>query len=553
MKAQTTRRSFLKKMLYTGCGTALSPLASFSCSSHSEFDLIIRGGTIFDGTGTDPVIHDIGITGDKITGIGDLAGAQARTILDAVGMYVSPGFIDIHSHTDTGLIENPRGESKLRQGVTLDIGGNCGSSPFPGKIEGIETLTSAAECTGYGDFIDRLHEQSFALNFASYAGHGTIRRLVLGSEAREPDADELAMMKDLVRMAMEQGSMGLSTGLEYRPSGFAAREEVIELCKVVTEFNGVYATHMRSEDEHLVEAVNEAIYTARESGVSLQISHLKAAGKPNWHKVDTVLNLIENARNDGLNVHYDRYPYTAYSTGMTLFYPGWALEGSTSAFIERLKQNETKQRMKKETLEKVEANGGWETMMISDLRSEAHSSYIGKRVDEIAGGAGADIYEFVCDLLIEENGSIGIVGFGMDETNTERIISSPYCMIASDGNATSAERAQRSGKPHPRSFGTFPRAIRNYTLDRNTVPMPEMIRKMTSMPAEKLGISERGIIRKNAYADIVVFDPETIRDKATYIEPWHYPEGIDTVIVNGETAVDKGIQTDALQGRVITG
>jgi N-acyl-D-amino-acid deacylase len=326
---------------------------------------------------------------------------------------------------------------------------------------------------------------------------------------------------------------------------------LVELCKVVAAGNGVYATHLRSEDEKLVESVAEALRIARESGVSLQISHLKAAGKPNWPKTDIVIGMIEKARAEGLNVHCDRYPYLAYSTGMSVFFPGWAEEGGTAAFVARLKDPIARAKMRAETLAKVDANGGWETVMVSNARVAANRPLIGRRMDEIARALKKEAYEAACGLIISENGRLPIVGFGMSEADTDRIIALPYVMIGSDGYAMSADRARQGGQPHPRSFGTFPRAIREYALDKKLVSVPEMIRKMTSMPADKLGFKDRGRLKPGAYADLVIFDARTIADKATYLEPWQYPEGIRHVLVNGVPVISNQSQTEALPGQFL--
>ena len=344
-----SRRSFLKKAAAAGCGTALAPWAYISCTREPAFDLVVRGGEIADGLGGPLYRGDLGISQGRIRAIGNLAESAARLQIDAGRMIVAPGFVDIHSHTDEAVLKNPRAESKIRQGVTLDAGGNCGGSPFPDKRQGIEKVAGISDCTNFRDFIQGGQPGRFALNSALFVGHGTVRSLVLGSEARPPDARELDLMRELVRTALEQGAVGMSSGLEYRPGGFAAPEEIIELCKVVAAHRAVYATHMRSEDERLVEAVEEALRVARESGVSLQISHLKASGKPNWPKTDTVIALIEKARAEGLNVHCDRYPYLAYSTGMSVFFPGWAEEGGRDAFVARLKDPKLRTRMKEET------------------------------------------------------------------------------------------------------------------------------------------------------------------------------------------------------------
>lgn len=545
-----SRRSFLSTAITAGVA-ALSPWSFHACSRRQEFDLIVRGGEVADGLGAALFRADIGISGNRIHSVGDLSNAASRLEIDARGLIVAPGFIDIHSHTDEAVLKDPKAESKTRQGVTLDVGGNCGDSPFPMKKPGIGKTTNAADFTGFQDFVRGSGNARFALSSALFVGHAAIRSAVLHSEARPPDAGEVQLMKDLLQTALEQGAVGMSSGLEYSPGGYASTGELIELCKVVAAHHGVYATHMRSEDEKLVESVTEALRIARESGVSLQISHLKACGKTNWPKTDTVIGLIDRGRGEALNVHCDRYPYLAYSTGMSVFFPGWAEEGGTDAFVARLKDARTRSRMKSETLAKLEANGGWDTVMISNARSEANRGHIGRRMGEIAIALNKDPYEVACDLIVSEGGRLSIVGFGMSEADTDRIIALPYTMIGSDGYAMNAERARRGGQPHPRSFGCFPRAIREYVLNKKLIPMGEMIRKMTSMPADKLGFKDRGRLQAGAYADLVVFNPATIRDKATYVEPWQYPEGIVHVLVNGVPVISNQSQTEALPGQFL--
>jgi len=552
MKTDTSRRTFLKKTLLAGCSSALLPWVSLRCASSGEYDLIIRGGSIIDGSGAQPFAADIGVRNARIAAVGDLSGAAARTVLEAQGRIVAPGFIDIHSHTDSGILRCPGAESKIRQGVTLDVGGNCGGSPFPRHKPGSEEAETAGTYTNFRDFAGRLRESSFALNTGMLAGHAAIRSCVLGGSAREPDEREMALMKDLLRQALEQGAAGMSTGLEYTPGGYAKPDEIIALCRVVAAYGRIYATHIRSEDSALVEAVDEAIHTARESGVSLQISHLKAAGKPNWKKLDIVIELIEKARGEGINVHCDRYPYLAYSTGLGFFFPGWAQEGGGGAFRERLKNAADRNMMKSETAAKVKANGGWESVMIAGVKRVAHKEFLGRRIGEIARSRRKDPYDFVCDLLTAEEGGVSIVGYGMSEDNTGRVIALPYTMIASDGYATTAEAAMAGGVPHPRSFGTFPRAIRQYVREKKLVTLPDMIRKMTALPADKLGLKDRGRIQKNAFADLVAFDPDTITDTATYLEPWRYPRGIDHVVVNGSAVIQNGTQTADRPGRLVT-
>lgn len=553
MASHTSRRDFLKSAVIAGCGSAMMPFLSLKCgrtrdivqTRPREFDIIIKGGNVIDGLGTPTEVVDIGIIGDKIAAVGNLQDNPARRILYVQGLTVAPGFIDIHAHTN--LLRNPKAESKIFQGVTLDITGPCGGSDFPRRTSRPQTgeeqlISDISECTNFEEWAVRQRENPAAMNIGSHIGHETVRGLVLGSTLREPNPNELRLMQDIVAQALDQGALAFSTGLEYG-GGRAKPAEIEALCKVVADKGKFYATHMRSEDEFVEEAVEEAIQVARKTGVSLQISHMKLSGKPNWHKIDNIINMIEKARNDGFNVNCDRYPYLAWSTGMSLFFPQWAKEGGR--LRERLSNPAERERMKKETLSKVENNGGWEAIMIKGGVSQENRDIIGRRVDEIARERGEDPYELVCDLL----SGASVIGFSMSEENTERIISLPYCMIGSDGGATSP---RPEGGGHPRSFGAFPRAIRKYVHERKIMPLHEMVRKITSLPAEKIGILDRGRIRENAYADIVVFNPETFTDNATYLEPNKLASGVSYLLVNGQLVIDNATQTDTLPGRVIT-
>ncbi len=550
MNNKETRRSFLRKTAVLGAGTALIPWLSFSCRSEREFDILIRNGEIFDGLGGEPFTADIGITGDRITAIGNLDNAVTKEIINAEGLCVSPGFIDIHTHTGRNVFRHPKCESKIRQGVTLDISGNCGNSTFPRPKKRKSEILTSDDFKNYIDELEDFQERSFALNGSSFIGHGTIRSAVFGVQDRAPDSREFQLMKDLLRAGMEQGALGMSTGLEYVPGFYAETDEIVELCKVVAEFDGVYATHMRNEDESLIEALNEAVDITRRSGVSLQISHLKVLGYPNWHKIDEVLEIIDKGRVEGLNIHADRYPYLAYSTGLSLFFPEWALEGGSREFTKRLEDNSVKSRMRDETNSRAHENGGWDTVMIAGTSQNSNRKYLGRRLGEIAESEGRKPFDVASSLILSEKGNISIVGFGMNDENTERIIAEPYLMIGSDGYATTEEMARR-GKPHPRSFGTFPRAIREYTVKKKTVSLPDMIRKITSLPAEKLRLKDRGVLKKNSFADITIFNINTIKDKATFIEPWHYAEGIEYLMVNGKIVLKDSVQTEALPGKVV--
>lgn len=560
-KKQLTRRRFIGDLFKTGALLAapawLGPPRIFFSA---PFDLIIRGGQVADGLGNSLFSADIGIVGDRIEEIGSLKSVPAGRVIEAGGRIVSPGFIDIHSHTDLELLINPKAESKIRQGVTTELSGNCGGSAFPGKTDETDEedflrkeLGPEARWTDLKGFYSLLAKKGTALNYATLVGHATLREHVMGNARRKPTAEEMAEMTRLAREAMAHGAFGLSTGLEYMPGGFAEPEEVIELCRAVSECGGFYATHVRSEDTQVMEAVAEALHIARSGKLPLQLSHFKACGRSNYYKQPMLIDLIERARERGLEVTADAYPYTAYSTTMNIWFPSWAHAGGLEKFVERLKDNESRQKMKEETLAKVEGDNSWESIMISGVENLENKALIGRRVDEAARERGQDPYEFVCDLLISEKGSVDIIGFGMSQENTELVLKHPLVMLCSDGNALAPYGILNRNRPHPRNYGAFPRFLSLYVRERKILPLTEAIKKMTSMPAKKMGLKKRGILQKGAFADIVIFDPEKIEDRATYVEPTQYPSGIDYVLVNGKIVVDHGEHTGEMPGQILHG
>jgi N-acyl-D-amino-acid deacylase len=556
------RRDFLKKSgraaLWAGLADLLPGTVLFPQDSLS-FDLVIRNGAVIDGLGDSPVRADIGVSGDRIKALGDLRVAASRAVIDASGRVVAPGFIDIHSHTSLELLVNPRGESKIRQGVTTELSGNCGGSEFPlkrepsaGRKEYLERLGLKVDWVDLEGFLERLSSRGLGLNHAELIGHGTLREYVMGDERRPPTPAEMDRMKALTAAALEQGAFGLSTGLEYAPSGFADAREIIELCRVPGQYGGFYATHIRSEDSRVMEAVAEAIHIAEAAGVPLQISHFKVCGTTNWWKTGMMIDLVERARERGLEVTADAYPYTAYNTGLSVFFPHWALDGGDEAFVKRLMSPPERRRMKAETMEKLEGTP-WENILLVDLNKKEDRPLVGRTIAQAAAAANQDPYEFSCDLLIAEGGDVSIIGFGMSEDNTVRVLKHPQVMVCSDGSALAPYGPLQGGMPHPRNYGTFPRFLGRYVREKNILPLPEAVKKITSMPAAKLGLKDRGTIKEGHFADLVVFDPAQISDKATYTEPEQYPVGIDYVLVNGKVVIDHGRHTGALPGRVLFG
>ncbi len=519
-----------------------------------EFDLIIEGGAILDGSGNPWFRADVGIVDDHIEAIGHLDGVKAEYRIDAGGLMVAPGFIDMHSHSDFTLLVDPKAESKIRQGVTTEVVGNCGSSAAP-QNEEVRSYREKFMRSRLGEdfqfdwatmaeYMAKLEAQGIALNVAPLVGHGTIRQNVMGFEDRAPTPGELEEMKRLTAEAMEAGAWGLSTGLIYPPGCYAKTEEIIELAKVVARYGGIYASHIRGEGDTLLDAVREAIEIGEKAGLPVEISHFKASGKHNWGKTRESLRLVEEARRRGIDVTIDQYPYTASSTGLSAYLPNWVHVGGADAMLERLRNPEDRRRIREEV-----GDRDWSIIMV--VVSQRHPEYEGLRVTEIAEKMGKEPVEAVMDLLLEDEGQTWVVAFGMSEEDVQRVMRSPYMMVGSDGRAISPHGVLGKGKPHPRYYGTFPRILGRYVREFGVITLEEAVRKMTSAPARRLGLWDRGLIRPGFKADIVIFNPETVIDKATFMEPHQYPEGIEYVIVNGTVVIDEGEHTGALPGRVL--
>ncbi len=559
MKTNMSRRDFIKAAASAGLfmGFSGSHFLDKGSISSTNFDLIIKNGMIIDGLKEQSFRADVGIAGEQIKAIDNLQNAKAKSIIDASNKIISPGFIDIHSHTDWEILANPKAESKIRQGVTTELSGNCGGSAFPRKKEltGYEKkmakrLNLNIDWTNLEEYHSRLARQGTAVNHATLIGHGTLRSFVMGEENRKPKTKEMDIMKKLVAEAMQQGAFGLSSGLEYTPSGFAEPMEVIELCNEAAKYDGFYATHIRSEDHQVIESIGESIYIAEKAELPLQISHLKAAGSINWWKMPMMIDLIERAKERSISITADRYPYTAYSTGLSVFFPQWALDGGAECFVDRLKNKDIRQRMRKETLEKFKGYS-WEDLVIVDVHLDKNKGLIGKNISEAATESKQDPYEFLCDLLIEEGGDVDHVGFGMSNENTDLVLQHPLVMMGSDGSALAPYGPLSHGVPHPRNYGAFPRFLGHYVREKNILSLPEAIKKITSMPSAKMRLQDRGSIKEGNFADLVVFDPQTITDKATYTTPKQYPLGIDYVIVNGKIVIDHGKHSGELPGKVL--
>lgn len=561
MKKTITRRNFLKKSSkfvaaagLGGCGILLK-----GCTLKKDFDLIIRGGFILDGSGGEAFESDIGISGDYIKEIGQILSVRGKSVIEAKNFVVCPGFIDAHDHTDVQLLVNPQAESSIRQGITTLVSGNCGSSPFPVAEEIYEESRENLKELFQLDltwrdikgFFSRLEEKGLALNYSTLVGQGTIRGAAMGFNDRPPSQEELEKMKKMVAENIEHGAVGLSTGLEYTPGSYAKADEIIELCRVAAQYGGVYATHMRDEGDKLIESLDESIEVARKTGVSLQISHYKIAYLRNWHKIDSALAKIEQAKKDGISISCDRYPYIAGSTGLSFYFPLWAREGTTDEFLARLKDPDLESRLRAHLAEQEKKLGSWDKVVISSVVTEKNKKFEGKSVLAGAKETGKNPYDFMKDLLIEEKSRVGMVIFMMKEENLERILVHPLVGIGTDGSAVAPYGLLHRGKPHPRHYGTFPRVLGKYVREEKIVPLPEMMRKMTSIPAQKFGFGKRGTLKSGYFADIVIFDQDKVIDKATWTDPHQYPEGIEYVLVNGKVVIKEGEHTGDLPGKVL--
>lgn len=560
MALTLSRRQFLSR---TGSAAAATlagagPLLQ-GCAAGKSYDFVVTGGLVFDGLGGPPLEADIGIVGEAVKAVGRIPASRGKAVIQADGLAVAPGFIDVHDHSDLGLLAGPNADSAVRQGVTTLVSGQCGSAPFPIADEILEEVKANAK-TQFGvevdwrdlkGFLARLEKGGTAVNYATLAGHGSLRGAAMGFNDRPPKPEEMERMKALLLADLEAGAFGLSTGLEYTPSGFAAAAEIVELCRITAARGGVYATHMRDEGDKLVEAVAEAIDAARASGVSLQISHLKTAFPRNWNKLDEVFSLIERAKAEGLDVTADRYPYIAGSTGLSINFPAWARQGTTDEFLARLQDPSLDKRLREYVAERESKLGDWDKVVIAGVFGDKNKACEGLGVLEAAKRAGKGPYELMRDLIIEERDNVDTVLFMMTEDNLKRILAHPRVLVGSDSSVRSAEGILSRGKPHPRGFGTFPRILGMYVREEKVLSLETAVRKMTFEAAAKFKLEGRGILKPGAFADLVIFDPAAVADKSTWSEPHKYPAGISHVLVNGKPVVADGKHTGAWPGRVL--
>jgi len=524
-------------------------------------DVLIKNGRLVDGTGNPWAYGDVGIKDGRIACIGSID-AEARETVDAGRKVVAPGFIDGHTHSDLMLFDQPFNEAKLRQGVTTEVVGNCGLAPAPLDPARIELLRSYIEPVvgraskpwtwrTAGQYMDALAALRPAENVATYVAHGSLRIAAMGFEKRPASKAELAVMKDLLVEGLRAGAVGLSIGLLYAPGSYTTKEELAELCGAMVPYNGLLAAHIRGEGNHLMASLNEVLWIAERSGVPLQVCHLKAAGKSNWGKTNEALELIADARARGVDVACDAYPYDAGSTTLTTLLPPWALEGGIAATLERLRDASVRARLKAELREEqpdwdnLVASTGWHSVYVSAASSPGGRACEGKHIAQIAEARGVDPVDCALDLLLEEGGNVSIVYFHMAGTDVDRAVTWDHSIVISDSLGCV------TGKPHPRTYGTFPRLFAKYVREQKKLSLEQAVRKVTSFPAQRFRLGRRGLLLPDYQADVVMFDPDTIADGATYQDPTRAPTGIERVWVNGVGTMAEGRTLGPRPGELI--
>lgn len=520
------------------------------------FDVIIKNGVIIDGTGKVMKRDDIGIKEGKIVEIGDLYNEKADKIIDAKDKYVAPGFIDINNHSDTRwrIFSNPDLQSLIYQGITTIIGGNCGSSLAP--LHNSEMLKSIRKWfdieninvnwVTVGDFLNEVEKIRLSVNFGTLVGHSTLRRGIIGDATRDLMEDELKVMEEMTKKAMNDGAFGISTGLVYSHARLASRKEIERLAKIVANYNGIYTTHVRDEGNNILESIEESIDTARNAGVRLSISHLKIMGEKNWPLMEKALNKISEASDSGLDICFDIFPYTATGSVLYTFLPEWVSKGGRKMMLTRLKDEDTK----KKIIEEMK-NGSIDYSKIIVAVYSLGKALTRRVVGEIAKSQGKTPEETVIDLLIASNGRIITITEALSEENLERAIQHPLSMISSNGSGYNIEHKSTGELVHPRDFGTFPRVLANYVRRKRMIGWEEAVYKMTGKPAEKFGIKKRGLIKIGNYADIIIFNPDLVSDAATVNKPYQYSLGMEYVIVNGKIALEEGVYTGGRAGMVL--
>jgi N-acyl-D-amino-acid deacylase len=529
------------------------------------YDVIIRGGTVYDGSGAPGRRADVGLRGDRIAAVGDLAAAQAATAVDARGLAVAPGFINMLSWSTESLLVDGRSQGEIRQGVTTEVFGEGWSmGPLTDDMkrrmrEDQGDLHFEIAWTTLAEYLAHLERKGVSPNVASFIGAATVREHVVGLEDRAPTPAQLDAMRELVRREMEAGALGIGSSLIYAPAVYASTEELIELCKVAARYQGRYISHLRSEGDRLLEAVDELIRISREAGLPAEIYHLKAAGEANWPKMEAAIARVEAARREGLRITADMYTYTAGATGFDACLPPWARAGGSAALFPRLQEPETRARI----LAEMKQPGGWENLcraagsperiLLVEFKNAALKPLTGKTLAEVARARGRDPWETVLDLVYEDRTRVGVVFFLMSEDNVRRQLRLPWVSFGSDAASMAPEEPFTRSSAHPRAYGNFARLLGRYVREEKLLTLEDAVRRLTGLPAENLGLAGRGLLKEGMFADVAVFDPATVADRATYDRPHQYAAGMRHVFVNGVAVLRDGEHTGARPGRALKG
>jgi len=542
-----------------------------ACQSQADrpaetFDVILKGGTVYDGSGKPAAVADVGVRGDRIERVGDLSRAAAKQVVDVRGLAVAPGFINVLSHSEESLIADGHSQSEIRQGVTLEIMGEGFSmGPFNDamKAEALKQesdIKYPIEWTTLGEYLDWVASRGISTNIASLVGATTVRIHEVGYDDKKPTPEQMERMKALVQHAMEEGALGVGSALIYVPGSFASTEEIIELCKVAARYNGVYATHMRSEGDRFLEAIDETARIAREAGIRAEIFHLKAAGESNWPKMAQAIERIEAARRAGVKLTADMYPYTAGATGLDAAMPPWVQEGGLDAWVERLQQPDVRRRVAEEMRTRspnwenlYAAAGSADRILMIAFKNPALKPLTGKSLAEIAKMRGKSPEETAMDLVVEDHTRVGTAYFLMSEDNVRLGLSQPWVSFGSDESSQAPEGVFLLQNPHPRAYGAFSRFLGHYARDGKVTPLEDAVRRLTRLPAEAFGVEGRGCLEAGCFADIVVFDPAKVQDLATFGQPHQYSTGVVDVFVNGVQVLLNGEHTGATPGRFVRG
>jgi dihydroorotase/N-acyl-D-amino-acid deacylase len=535
-------------------------------AADSPFDLVIANGHIIDGTGSPWYSGDVGIRDGRIAAIGNLSAAPRKRTFDAKGKIVAPGFIDMLGQSEMTILVDPRLPSKIYQGITTEITGEGGSAaPLNDAIiandhPGYEHYKITPDWRTFREYFARLEKQGMGINLASYVGATQVRRMVLGDADVQPAPEQLEKMKALVRDAMRDGAVGVSTSLMYAPAPYAKTEELVALASEASKFGGIYATHMRNESDSALEAIDEAVRIGREAHIPVEIWHFKIAGKANFGKMPALIARVNKARAEGVDVEADTYAYTAWFNSMSAFIPAWAHDGGDAKLIERLKDPATRARIRKdmETPSKDWDNewdeiSGPQDVMISVVQNPTLKKYQGKRLTEVAKELNKDPMDALFDILIEDKAFTNCAVFGMSEPDVALALQQQWVSVDNDSSGTSPEGILGEEHPHPRAYGTFPRILRKYVREEKKLTLEEAIRKFSSLPAQRMRLTDRGVLKQGMWADVVVFDPETVRDIATFDDPNRLSEGMGYVLINGVPVIENGKMTGALPGKVLRG